>query len=794
MVDILKYKVSPEKMGWNCDPSEFRFKTTAELKEPEKLEDIIKGQETAKKQLKDAIRLGQNAILVGPSGCGKSLLANKLAEQYSNEITQREKIVLQDQLLAHNFEDSFEPLALALPTPKGTELRNDLNKLVNDIKKGSIPREELTAREIEEIKKERKEFEKRRDSIYKDLEKVRSSSQKYYEIKTKVYEGGMEDPLEHFFDRPFSPFPQIKTISKEQAEEILGIYINITESEIKRLDSISKQERPEQLIEKYREYPKVKKLLEKIVQDIKENPPKKASPIMGIVIPRQEEEEEKQLEKYKLNMIVNNNETKGLPVQFIENPTIQNLIGDVEHDPYGLGGHKPHMRVKAGKLPKANGGILITDELITIFKNSVLSDYLLTALEEKKVRIGGGHGLVSGGTSAGIETEPVLAGCIIIGCANVDIRQYTSPKMSRRFKHKILFDANMLNTKENHIAYANFIAHEVNNYNKNPDNKEKIPHFAPDGVATIIEEGARFTTRFGNANKEKYLTNILDPMKDIVQRAGLKAVDDKSNIVRKKHVEQAADDIRKPALKEQIDYAEKVKDGTIVLHTKDKEIGYVNGLVVYPDPFKTEFFGFPARLEATASAGNKGLISITKESKLSGEVFTKSHEVIIGYFKQGYEQDTPKFYEARIDFNQLYNLLEGDSASIATAVAYLSSFSNISIKQNIAVTGSMNQRGDVQAVGGVNEKIEGFYRLCKEQGLTGDQGVIIPKANEQSLMLDKELIDDVKKERFHIYAISKLDDALEILTDKPAEKVHNKVREKLEKYSQGYIKSVYQRG
>ena len=797
MVNILKYKVSPEKMGWSCDPSEFRFRTTAELKEPEKLEDIIKGQETAKKQLKDAIRLGQNAILVGPPGCGKSLLANKLAEQYSNEITQKEKIILQDQLLAHNFEDSFEPIALALPTPKGIELRNDLNKLMNDIKKGGISREKLTASEIEEIKKDKKELEKERDVIYKDLEKMRSSSQKYYEYepKRRVYEGSMEDLLENFFNRPFSPFPQRVRISKEQAEEILETYINRTESEIKRLDSILKQERPEALIEKYREYPKVKKFLERIVQDIKENPPKKASPIMGIVMPRQEEEEEKQLEKYKLNMIVNNNETKGLPVQFIENPTIQNLIGDVQHDPYGLGGHKPHMRVKAGKLPKANGGILITDELIKIFKDSVMSDYLLTALEEKKVRIGGGYGLVGGGTSAGIETEPVLAGCIIIGCANVDITQYTSPKMSRRFKHKILFDANMLNTKENHMAYANFIAHEVNNYNKNPDNKEKIPHFAPDSVAAIIEEGARFTTRFGNANKEKYLTNILDPMKDIVQRAGLKAVDDKSQIVRKKHVEQAATDIRKPALKEQIDYAEKVKDGTIVLHTKKSEVGYVNGLVVYPDPFKTEFFGFPARLEATSSAGDykEHLISITEESGLSKKVFTKSHKVIIGYFKQKYEQDAPKFYEARLDFNQLYNLLEGDSASIATAVAYLSSFSNIPIKQNIAVTGSMNLRGVVQAVGGVNEKIEGFYRLCKEQGLTGDQGVIIPKANEQSLMLDKELIEEVKEGKFHIYAISKLDEALEILTDEPAKEIHDKVGKKLEQYSQGY-KSVYQRG
>ena len=797
-MDISKYEVNPEKMGWNCNPSEFRFRTTAELKEPEKLEDIIKGQETAKKQLKDAIRLRQNAILVGPPGCGKSLLAKKLAEQYSNEITQKEKIILQDQLLAHNFDDSFEPLALAIPTPKGTELRNDLNKLVNDIKKGSIPREKLTAREIEEIKKDKQYLKKERNQIYKNLERVRSSSQEYYESETKrrIYEGGMEDLLEHLFDRPFTPFPQTKRvrISKEQAEEILGTYINTIESDIKRIDSILKQERPEKLIEKYKEYPKVKKLLEKIVQDIKENPPKKPSPIMGIVLPRQEEEEEKQLEKYKLNLIVNNNETKGLPVQFVENPTIQNLIGDVQHDPYGLGGHKPHMRAKAGKLPKANGGILITDELITIFKNSVLSDYLLTALEERKVRIGGGHGLVSGGTSAGIETEPVRAGCIIIGCANVDIRRYTSPKMSRRFKHKILFDSNMLNTEENHIAYANFIAHEVNNYNRDTENKEKIPHFAPDGVATIIEEGARFTTRFGNTNKEKYLTNILDAMKDIVQKAGLKAVDDKIDTVKRKHVEQATADMRRPALKEQIDYAEKVKDGTIVLHTKGKEIGYVNGLVVYPDPFKTEFFGFPARLEATASAGNKGLISITKESKLSGEVFTKSHEVIIGYFKQEHEQDAPKFYEARIDFNQLYNLLEGDSASIATAVAYLSSFSDISIKQNIAVTGSMNLKGYVQAVGGVNEKIEGFYRLCKEHGLTGDQGVIIPKANEQSLMLDKELIDDVEKGEFHIYAISRLDEALEILTDESAKEVQKKVGKKLEKYSQGYIKSVYQRG
>ncbi len=629
---------------------------------------------------------------------------------------------------------------------------------------------------------------------------MRHGSREYYEIERRDYDydiENMKDFLEHFFERSFSPFPihaRRVRINKEQAEEMVEADLHRIELEIERLDSMLKQTRPEALIEKYKEYPKVKRLLEKIVQDLKENLPRRRS-MMGIIMSQQEEEEEKQMEKYKSNLIVNNKETKGLPVQFIQNPTIQNMIGDVQHDPYGLGGHKPHMRAKAGKLPKANGGIAIIDELITIFKNPILSDYLLTALEERKVRIGGGHGLVGGGTSAGIETEPVDADCVIIGCANVDIRQYTSPKMSRRFKHKILFDANMQNTKENRIAYANFIAHEVNEYNKDPKNKEKISPFSGDGVAAIIEEGARFATRFGNTNKEKYLTNILDAMKDILQKSGLKALDDKSDTVRKKHVEQATADLRRPALKEQLDYAEKVKDGTIILHTKGEEIGYVNGLVIYPDPFKAEFFGFPARLEASASAGNRGLISTTKESGLSGEVFTKSHEVIIGYFKQMYEQDTPKFYEARLDFNQLYNPLEGDSASIATAIAYLSFFSDTPVKQSIAVTGSMNQKGDVQAVGGVNEKIEGFYRLCKEQSrdLAGDQGVIIPKANVQSLMLDKELIEDVKQGKFHIYAISKLDDALEILIDKPAAGLHQKVGEKLEKYSKGYIQSVYQK-
>jgi len=801
MVNLSEYEVGYEKLRWNCNSDEFRFRSTAELKKPERLEDIIKGQETAKKQLKDAIRLRQHAILVGPPGCGKSLLANMLAQQYSQELNQKEKIVLQDQLLAHNFDDSFEPLALALPTPVGNELRDDLNRMVNDIKKGVLHLEELSEREKTEYKSEMKELEEEKQKAYEDLKKIKNNPQKYYHVGIRKRSPEAESPeglLEEILrEGPWFALSGItvKSVKREELEAILKEKISILQERQNSISKILTQKGgPEALLEKYVNHPKVKEYIEKIIKDIRENPPKKPHPMMGMIMPQLEAEEEKEVEKYKVNLIVDNKETKGLPVQFIENPTIQNMIGDVQHDPYGLGGHKPHMRAKAGKLPKANGGIAIIDELVTVFKNSVLSDYLLTALEERKVRIGGGHGLIGGGTSAGIETQPVDADCIIIGCANEDIRQYTSPKMARRFKHKIMFDDKMPNTPESRIAYAHFVAHEVNEYNKDPKNKEKILHFAPDGIAAIAEEGARFATRFSNASKHKHLTNILDAMKDIVQKAGLKALDERSNIVKRKHVEQATADIRRPALKEQLDYAEKVKDGTIILHTTGKEVGYVNGLVVYPDPFKTEFFGFPARLEATGSAGNRGLVSITKESKLSGDVFTKSHEVIIGYFKQKYEQDTPKFYEARLDFNQLYNPLEGDSASIATIMAYLSYFSDTPIKQNIAVTGSMNQHGDVQAVGGVNEKTEGFYRLCKEQGLTGEQGVIIPKANEQSLMLDKEFIEDIIRGKFHIYAVSKLDEAIEILTGELAKDMHTRVKDKLDNYSKGYLECMEKRG
>jgi len=781
MVDISQYKVPVEELRWDCDESEFEFEHTGELPEPKKLEDIVKGQETAKKQLKEAIRLRQNVILNGPPGCGKTFLIKKLTEQYNQKKTY--DIELQDQLLAYNFDDDFEPLALILPTPKGKQFRNDLNQFIKDVQKGKILLEELNPRTKKRILEEIEEKKDIKNTIKGYEEKTKRNTDDYLTFGP--------NSVQQFFELIQMDITPIRKVKKTEYLGYIQDKLEETDEEIKKLENLLNPKKID-FPEKYADYPKVKSFLERIIEDLKENPLQKPKNPME-AMRMQQSEENKELEKYKVNLIVNNGETKGIPIQFIENPTIQNMIGDVQHDPYGLGGRKPHMRVKAGKLPKANGGIAIIDEIINVFQDKAICNMLLSSLEDKKVRIGGGYGIAGGGTSAGIETQPVNSDSIIIGCSNEDVTRHITNKMNRRFKEKIDFETNMENTKENRLAYAHFIKYEVDDYNSKFEHKEKIPHFAPSGVAALIEEGARFATRQENIDKRKYLTNVLDAMKEILQKAGLKAIDNESEVVKREHIEKAIEDVRRPAKKRQREYIERVKDGSLVLHITGKEVGYINGLVVYPDPFKKEYFGFPARLEAITSAGDKGLVTTIEGSKLSGDVFAKSHNVITGYFDFMYKQDGPKFFEAKLDFNQLYNPLEGDSASIATVLAPESAFSEIPIKQSIAVTGSMNQRGHVQAVGGANEKIEGFYRLCKELGLLNKKtkekyGVIIPKTNVQSLMLDKEIVEDIRKERFSIYAVEHIDEVKKIIMNVEPEEIYKKVKTKIDEYTEGYKK------
>ena len=525
-------------------------------------------------------------------------------------------------------------------------------------------------------------------------------------------------------------------------------------------------------IQKYKAYPKVMKYLEDAIKEYNENPDPESKSLFdmeGAHIKRLREE------KYMVNLIVNNAETQGIPVEYIENPSLQNIMGEAGHDAYNM--RPMHMRVKAGKLHKGNGGIVIIDELITVLQDQAMRNFLLTVLNDKKGRVGGGHGLSGGGTSAGIETKSVDADCIIIGCANEDILNVMNDKVARRFQHKVKFQSTMENTLENRLSYAEFIAYEINIYNENPSNQIKLCHYLPSGVAAVVEWGMRFAQR--DSHGKKKITNILAPISGLIKQAALIAGKQGCSLVNKDHVETAKLEATLLSSQMQRNYIAYLNEGFISINTYGEEVGTINGLVVMRDEFGAYSFGLPAKLIATASPGKGYFENIEKEAGLSGKIMTKAHEILKNYFNKKFKSYLLDNATLSVSHAQSYNSVEGDSASIATTIVLKSALANLPIDQSLAMTGSMNEFGEVQPIGGANEKIEGFYDVCKYKKLTGKQGVIIPEGNVQDLLLKKEILEDVKAGNFHIYGVKHINEVVELTFNKPASEVYDTITKRL---------------
>jgi len=482
-------------------------------------------------------------------------------------------------------------------------------------------------------------------------------------------------------------------------------------------------------------------------------------------------------EKYGANVIVDNSETKGLPVQYIENPSIQNLVGEAGHDAYNM--RPPHTRCQAGKLHKANGGIVIIDELITVLQDGFMKNYLLTVLQEKKGRIGGSHGLSSGGTSAGIETEPVDADCIVIGCANEDLLQILTPKISRRFQYKVTLQSAMENTPENRQGYAEFLKYKIDEYNSDPKNKLKLSHANPEAVATIVEKGVRLAQNTSHGKTK--LTNILDAIGQIIVTAGLVANEYDSDCITKDHINEAVKEARKINSQLEDRMLDYIINDFIKIDTEGEKIGLVNGLAVSQDEFGLVSYGFPAKIKASISEGSSNEIKfIDEDSNLGGDFYKKANDIINAYLNQRFSKRLMSSCATTLSFKQGYTKVDGDSASIASTVAVLSKLSDIPIDQSFAMTGSMDEDGEVQPIGGVNEKIEGFYKVCKQKGLTGNQGVIIPESNAQDLMLNEDVLED--NDKFKVYSVKTIDDVVKIVMNSDMKTVEEKVKEKLKTY------------
>jgi predicted ATP-dependent protease len=453
---------------------------------------------------------------------------------------------------------------------------------------------------------------------------------------------------------------------------------------------------------------------------------------------------------FQVNVFVDNSEAKGPPVIIESNPNFSNMFGKIERR-FLLGGYvSDHTMLKAGALSKANGGYVLIS-INDVLMNPGVWPALKRAIRNREVRIEDPFEQFGAIAPQGLRPEPMPIKVKVILTGDAMLYQLLSihdEDFWEIFKVKADFDSEIEKTKDNMIAYAAFLSGSCDEC--------EAKHFDPSGVAKIIEYSARMV-----ADQER-LSSRFAQIKDWIQEANYWALKDNARFISARHVQKAMDErlFRHNLIDERI--RDLINRGTIMIDTEGEVVGQVNGLSVYS--LGDISFGKPSRITSKTFLGRGGVINIERESQLSGPIHNKGVMILSGYLGWKYAQDKPLSLSASLCFEQSYQGVEGDSASSAELYAILSSLSEIPIRQNIAVTGSVNQKGEIQPIGGVNQKIEGFFKVCQAKGLSGDQGVLIPHQNLRNLMLREEVVEAVKQGHFHIYSAKTINEGIEILT------------------------------
>ncbi|MEO0157071.1 MAG: ATP-binding protein, partial [candidate division WOR-3 bacterium] len=453
---------------------------------------------------------------------------------------------------------------------------------------------------------------------------------------------------------------------------------------------------------------------------------------------------------FDVNLLVDNSETKNIPIIFETAPNFKNLFGTIErYSPSPGVLTSDFLNIKAGSFLRANGGYLVINAFDALIEPGVWQT-LKRALRNGVVDIQVFDPFYIFSTSA-LKPEPISVDVKVVMIGNewlYYLLYYGDEDFKKIFKVKADFDIEMERDVRNINNYASFI--------KSICQTENLLPFTKEAIAEIIEYGVRLAGR-----KDK-ITTRFHLIADIIRESDYWARQKKNTIVDAEDVEKAIEGWRKRVNMYEEKIQELIKKDILMIQTKGKAVGQVNGLSVYQLGDYT--FGRPTKITAKTSVGRAGIINIEREANLAGRTFNKGVLIISGFLRSRYAQDRPLSMDATLGFEQSYSEIDGDSASSAEIYAILSALSNVPIEQGIAVTGSVNQNGEIQPIGGVNEKIEGFYEVCKAKGFTGKQGVIIPKANVNDLMLKQEIVDAVKRKKFHIYAIKNIDEGIEILT------------------------------
>jgi lon-related putative ATP-dependent protease len=756
--------LTAEKLRFTCDENVFDFDTTETVPPLE----VMIGQERAVKAVEFGLftkNPGYNIFISGLVGTGKITYAETAVKKVAGN-----QEVPNDWCYVNNLETPGQPIALALPAGMGYSFKQDMQELVENLKT-DIPKV-FSSEDYEQAKSELvKQYQEQRSVMVEEFTQYaetqgispqwsstgfvglpmvdgKAVGPEDYQKLDKQQRDIIEKNMLAVHEKGMDVVRRVQLLERSVREQLKQLDIKIGLFAAGHLI--------EEFKEKYRDYQPVVDFLEAIKQDVSKNinefkpqAEEENNPLMLFKRPAQDAKD-----KYNVNLLVDNRETQGAPVIVEINPTYYNLVGRAEYETRMGVVSTDFTMIKPGALHRANGGYLILNAR-DVLTNIGAWEALKRVLKTKKLQIenlGEQYGVLA---MASLKPEPIPINVKVILIGNPYIYQllYNYDEDFRKlFKAHADFDVVMENNPVNIQKLAGFISSTVS--------REKLKHFDKAAVARVVEYSSRLT---GTQTK---LTTRFNEVVELLCEADVWATLDNSQVVTTGHIKKAIEEKRYRANKYEERLQEMFAEGQLLIDTEGEKVGQVNGLAVLS--VGEYMFGKPSRITANTYLGKSGVVNIERETKTSGTSHTKGVLILSGYLGQKYAQKHPLTLTASLTFEQLYDGVDGDSASSTELYAILSSLSGLPIKQYIAITGSVNQKGEVQPIGGATEKIEGFFAVCKLKGLTGKQGVMIPHQNVSNLALSDEVIEAVRQGKFHIYPVKTIDQGIEILTGTPA--------------------------
>mgnify|MGYP001851173364 FL=1 len=788
-----KNELSYKDLKLSFNPKIFNFETTEEL---EPLYTGI-GQDRGIKALEFGLQVdvkGYNLYLEGPSGVGKTLYT----KNYLTKIAAKKKTP-SDWCYIYNFDNPNEPIAVELPAGQGKEFKEAMDGFIKEIKKDI--KKTFNNDDFEKEKSLiKKEYETKRSEL---LDKLNQSASKY-NFQVRAVQNGIymmpivngkiiqEDEFEQLDDKIKEEYEKKSELVQEQIMNVIGQIKEIERQSDKKISEwqsnialLTVNVHINFLKSKYKRNKKINRFLNGVRADVLKNIPAFLDeeptniPNQPPINPNMQKPDP--CLNYRVNLFVDNSNREGAPVIMDSNYSYNNIFGSIEYENYYGALKTDHTMLKSGLMQQANGGYIIF-QAKDLLSNSACYEALKKALRVKELGIENAVDQHSSMVLVSLKPEPIPLNLKVILIGNSSIYQTLLSMDSdfrKLFKIKVEFEDDAPINSEN----VNKLARIVHGFCEH----EGLPHLDKEAMGLLVEYASKI------AGSHRKISTRFDDLMQVVGESATWAKIGHSKVVTAQYVNKALAERIERVKKYDQQYLEMIKENTLLINTSGYKVGELNGLTVMTVGDYT--FGKPAKITVNTYTGKSGIVNIEREVEISGPSHSKGVLILSGYLGEMFAQDMPLCLTASICFEQLYNGVDGDSASSTELYGLLSSLSGIPINQAIAVTGSVNQKGQIQPIGGVNEKIEGYFQICQVRGLDGSHGVMIPVQNVDNLQLSDEVIEAVKNKKFHIYAVSTIEEGIEVLTgvpagtkDKdnhfPAGTINYLVYEKLKKYAE----------